>query len=147
MITEEQLKSLKEIANAGTAERFYKGIFANSHRNSRLNKEFEFVKDLNLNNEIILDIGCCGGKDSQLLMNNNMVYSIDTSISSLKYAKSKANEVSLIRASITHLLFKKERFTLVLCIELLHHFNNEMMDASIREISRVIKPDGRFMYE
>lgn len=149
MIKEEQFKLIKEVAcrydNEGSAERFYTGEFTKSHRSSRLDKEFVFVKDLNLKNEIILDIGCSGGKYTHFLIKDNTVISIDSSIHALKYAKSKMSDASLIQASITHLPFKKEIFTTVLCIELLHHLDNEILDASVKEINQVILPDGHLI--
>lgn len=149
MLTDKQLKSIKEVVcrydNEGSAGRFYEGNFSKSHRTSRLRKEFEFVEDLNLKNETILDVGCSGGKFSRLLMNENRVFSIDTSICALKYAKSRLNNASLIQASITHLPFKKEMFTTVLCIELLHHLDDEILNISLKEIGRVTIPDGNFI--
>jgi len=102
-------------------------------------------EDLNLKNETILDVGCSGGKFSRLLMNENTVFGIDTSICALKYAKSRLNNASLIQASITHLPFKKEMFTTVLCIELLHHLDDEILNISLNEIGRVTIPDGNFI--
>ena len=149
MINDGQLELIKKVAcrynNKGSAERFYIGEFTKSHRTSRLEKEFEFVKNLNLKNEIILDIGCSGGKYTNFLKNDNTVISIDSSIHALEYAKSKLSDASLIQASITHLPFKKEIFTTVLCIELLHHLDNEILDISVKEINQVILPDGNLI--
>ena len=133
--------------NIEVAKGFYKGRLGTAHRSSRLNKEFELVKefinDFADKNSIALDIGCSGGRYTEALAKGGFkAYAIDTSFTALKYAKSLNPEAFFVQASVTHLPFKNEKFDLVLCIELMHHFDNYFLDVILKEISRVIKPNG-----
>jgi len=71
---------------------------------------------------------------------------IDTAIIPLKYASERI-DAKLIRASVTDLPFKKESFDLVICIELLHHFEDEVIGKVLEEISEVIKPGGILVFD
>jgi SAM-dependent methyltransferase len=74
------------------------------------------------------------------------VVGIDTAIIPLKYASERI-DAKLIRASVTDLPFKKDSFDLVICIELLHHFEDEVLEKVLYGISDVIKPGGIFVFD
>ena len=81
------------------------------------------------------------------LVNNGIdAVGIDTGINLLKYASERI-DAKFIRASVTDLPFKKESFDLVICIELLHHFEDEVLEKVLGEISGVIKPEGVFVFD
>ena len=71
---------------------------------------------------------------------------IDTVIIPLKYACERV-DATFIRASATNLPFKKKSFDLVICIELLHHFEDEVLERVLEEISAVIKAGGYFIFD
>ena len=71
---------------------------------------------------------------------------IDTAIIPLKYASERI-DAKLIRASVTDLPFQKDSFDLVICIELLHHFEDEVLERVLEYVSEVIKPGGIFVFD
>jgi SAM-dependent methyltransferase len=94
-----------------------------------------------------LDIGCSSGRYvAGLLKNGFNAVGVDTAIIPLKYA-SKRIDGKFIRASATNLPFKRNSFDLITCIELLHHFENEVLDKVLAEISEIMKPQGIFIFD
>jgi len=94
-----------------------------------------------------LDIGCSGGRYTNTLVSMGMdAIGIDTGIKPLIYA-SKKLDASFIRANVIKLPFKEKRFGLILCINLLHHFEDEALEEVLEEISNVIKPGGIFIFD
>lgn len=107
------------------------------------NLDFDFPSD----KTVALDIGCHSGRYIMGLLNNGFnAVGIDTAIIPLKYASEHVDGM-FIRASVTDLPFKKERFDLVICIELLHHFEDDVLEKVLEEISGIIKPRGIFVFD
>lgn len=81
------------------------------------------------------------------LVNNGIdAVGIDTGINLLKYASERI-DAKFIRARVADLPFKRDSFDLVICIELLHHFEDEVLEVVLEEISEVIKPRGIFVFD
>jgi SAM-dependent methyltransferase len=141
-------KTIKIYDNIEIAEKHYKGEFRESrHRTLRHNKEFEFVRNfvsnLSYERSLALDIGCDGGRYTEMLTKFGFdTFGMDTAICGLKFAKLKNNEVSYVNGSATNLPFKNNNFELILCIELLHHFDDYFLEVVLSEISRIVKPGG-----
>ena len=96
---------------------------------------------------VALDIGCSSGRYVSGLKNKGMdAVGIDTAVIPLKYASERV-DAKFIGASAIDLPFKKESFDLVICIELLHHFEDEVLERVLEEISGVIKPGGIFIFD
>lgn len=107
------------------------------------NLDFDFPN----NKPLALDIGCSGGRYVMGLKDKGFeAIGIDTAIIPLKCASERI-DAKLIRASVTDLPFEKERFDLVICIELLHHFEDEVLEKVLEEISDIIKPGGTFIFD
>jgi SAM-dependent methyltransferase len=103
--------------------------------------------DFQSNKPLALDIGCSSGRYVMGLNDKGFeAIGIDTAIIPLKYASERI-DAKLIKASITDLPFKKKRFDLVICIELLHHFEDEVLETVLEEIGNVIKPGGIFVFD
>jgi len=95
-----------------------------------------------------LDIGCNSGRYSAALMAKGIdTIGIDTAAIPLGYAVKRIRGACFFRASAIDLPFEKESFDLVLCMELLHHFSDEVLSKGLREISRVTKPGGTFVFD
>jgi SAM-dependent methyltransferase len=93
-----------------------------------------------------LDIGCSGGRYTAALVSKSIdAVGIDTAIKSLLCA-SKDN-AHFACASATDLPFKKDSFDLVICIELFHHFSDELLKKSLMHISEATKPQGIFVFD
>ena len=135
--------------NIESAKRFLEGIAGTSHRVSRHKKEYDavsqFLHHLYISaNNTVLDIGCSGGRYIQLLIANGFrPCGIDTSTTAIRYADSLFGQNAMFStASATHLPFKEDVFDIVLCIELLHHFDDCYLEKILEDISYLIKPGG-----
>jgi ubiquinone/menaquinone biosynthesis C-methylase UbiE len=103
--------------------------------------------------DTILDVGCgtgnltmevkmCGGTDSE-------VYGIDAAPEMILKAVQKATDKQLnIRYQVglvEDIPFPDNKFDIVLSSLMLHHLPNDLKYQGISEISRVLKPGGRFV--
>ena len=134
------------------AERYFSCVESESMRGRISHKQFLTVLsnpdfDFPSNKPVALDIGCSSGRYMVGLKNKGMyAIGIDTAMIPLKYATERVDGM-FIRASVTDLPFKKESFDLVICIELLHHFYDEVLERVLGEISDVVKPEGIFVFD
>lgn len=95
----------------------------------------------------ILEIGC--GNCRNLIpfeYNDFDCYGIDFSEEMLKYAmeygKKHKLKIKLKQAYATSLPFETNYFDYILCISVLHNLNREDRMKALREIKRVLKPNG-----
>ena len=94
-----------------------------------------------------LDVGCNSGRYVKELVDRGFnATGIDTAGIPLEYA-SKRIDARFIKASATDMPLKQKSFDLVICMELLHHFEDEVLERVLREISRVMKPGGLFIFD
>lgn len=102
----------------------------------------KFLKDIK--NKVILDIGC--GVGTLLLMlkeNNNSVYGIDVSETGIKQARENGLACDLVDLNIETLPFTESYFDIVICLETIEHLENPY--HCLREIRRILKPEGMFL--
>ena len=91
-------------------------------------------------NKKVLDIGCFNGYISEKIkQNNNIVYGVDNSKSSIEICKSKGIKCKLYNIE-EGLPFNKEIFDVVHCGEIIEHIYNT--DKLLKEINRVLTKDG-----
>lgn len=135
--------------NIESAKRFLEGIAGTSHRAARHKKECDAVSQFLQHphisaNNTVLDIGCSGGRYIQLFITNGFrPCGVDTSMVALQYANSLFGQNAVFsNASATHLPFKEDVFDIVLCVELLHHFDDYYLEKILGGISYLIKPGG-----
>jgi SAM-dependent methyltransferase len=143
----------KHYDSVDTAERYFRATPPANQFDRIRDGEFQTVfTNLDFNSlpskePLALDIGIGGGRYTMYSVNNGIdAIGIDTGINPLKYASERIN-AAFIRASVTDLPFKKASFDLVICIELLHHFGDEVLEKALEEISDVIKPGGIFVFD
>ena len=152
-----QDKRISHIAKAydsiSSAERYFSCEDSKNMRDMILHKQFLTVSsnlnfdELPSNKPVALDIGCNSGRYAMGLKDKEFeAVGIDTAIIPLKYASERVDG-KFIRGSATNLPFKKESFDLVICIELLHHFEDEVLERVFEEISDIIKPKGIFIFD
>ena len=105
------------------------------------------LDELSSNKPKALDIGVGGGRYTMYLTNSGIeTVGIDTGVIPLKYASERI-DAKFVRASATDLPFKKDSFDLVICIGLLQHFEDEVLERALDEISDVVKPGGIFVFD
>jgi len=138
--------------NISSAERYFYCEKSKNRRDRISHKQFLTVfRNLNFdspgNKTVALDIGCSSGRYMVGLKNKGFdAVGLDTAIIPLKYASERVDE-KFIRASATDLPFKKDSFDLVICIELLHHFEDKVLEKVLEEIRDIIKSGGIFVFD
>lgn len=103
--------------------------------------------------ECVLDVGCGTGVLTRLAAEDvgseGEVIGIDPSAEMIQVAKRCAakthSKVHFQLGVAESLPFEDERFDIVLSSMMLHHLPPELKVTSLREIFRVLKPDGRLM--
>lgn len=100
----------------------------------------------------VLDV-CCGTGNSSIAIckknTNNTVIGIDMSRDMLKVAKNKAmknnfNNISFKEMNATKIDFPSNSFDVVTISLAFHEMPQELIVSILTEISRVLKPDGKF---
>jgi ubiquinone/menaquinone biosynthesis C-methylase UbiE len=91
-----------------------------------------------------LDVGCGNGRLSHFLKNYPLNYvGVDNNRTMLRIAKKKNPNAIFKYAEITKLPFPSHSFDTVWCIAVLHHLPTKKLRLqALREIKRVLKPDG-----
>jgi len=96
----------------------------------------------------VLDLGCGRGELVRYLSEaSQMSVGLDYSIDALRLARDilPANGAGLAQANVLHLPFADETFQLVFALDLVEHLYPEELDATLREVGRVLKPGGRLI--
>lgn len=114
--------------------------FWHNYRFREVSKEIKNLKGL------FLDVGCCDGTFTQILLKNSeakKIYGIDVLIDPINYAKKKfkRNKKLTFSAAEAHMLpFKNKFFDAVFCLEAMEHIKDSHL--VLKEMSRVLKKNG-----
>jgi ubiquinone/menaquinone biosynthesis C-methylase UbiE len=103
--------------------------------------------------ESVLDVGCGTGTlaiaAKRHVGSAGNVYGIDASpemiVRAQEKAKKSAAEVTFRNAFVENLPFPDATFDVVLSTTMLHHLPDKARRQCLREVSRVLKPAGRFL--
>ena len=102
--------------------------------------------------DIILDIGCGGGRTIATLAESasgGRVYGIDHSLDCVKWSEEynrqlvEAGRVEVFHGGVEEMPFRDDFFNLVAAVETIY-FWPEILE-SFKEVGRVLKPDGKFL--
>lgn len=98
----------------------------------------------------ILDVGCGGGLLAEQLYSSKFsLYGLDISLPSVMCAKTHGADnganIFYVNASAETIPFSNGYFDAVICADVLEHVDD--WRQSVREISRVLKPDGIFLFD
>ncbi|MBE6055985.1 class I SAM-dependent methyltransferase [Clostridium sp.] len=102
--------------------------------------------------DVVLDIGCGGGRTVNRLSNKvtkgkvfGMDYSLDCVNFSKKYNKDliEKDKVEIIHGSVDRMLFEDNKFHNITAVETTYFWPN-LLD-SFKEVRRVLKPSGKFI--
>lgn len=112
--------------------------------NNYENVKNEFVELKDRCGLSILDIGCSTGVCGQKVFDvvNNDYTGIDISSEYIEYAKKKYRYGDYCVMNGTKLSFSDDIFDVVSFIGVLHHMDDEIARACIKEARRVLKPNG-----
>ncbi len=100
-----------------------------------------FIK-LFLHNSILLDIGCGNGRNMK--NNNYKFYGVDNCEQFVKICKDQQLNVQL--SDMTKLPFENKSFDGIISIASFHHLSTiERRIECLKEMKRVLKPDGRIL--
>jgi ubiquinone/menaquinone biosynthesis C-methylase UbiE len=105
-----------------------------------------FSLNNNEHHNLSLDAGCGNGRDFRLMLNNsNRVIGMDFTLDMVRNAKKKItkdlkNKIDLIVGDVTHLPFKNESFSFVLCSEVLEHV--PCWQKALKEFERTLFREG-----
>ena len=96
----------------------------------------------------ILDLGCGNGRYSIPFSKNKFdCYVLDFSKNMIKNAKEsfKKNNLKAIfkQGELTKIQFRNNTFDYIICLASFHHLNKKEQDISLKEIKRVLKPNGK----
>lgn len=105
-----------------------------------------FVKNKEIVNKIVLDIGCGYGWCELNFIKRGVkqIYGTEISESDLQPIRAglKSQKLKIMVADATQLLFKNNYFDVVVCWEVLEHIPPGTESKMFSEISRVLKPGG-----
>lgn len=107
----------------------------------------------NHSSKTILDIGCGGGRNTELIFKKDFqVYGCDSSSSMVKQTRDRMNQLSpknkfnqrIIKASFTKLPYKNNFFDIAVSNGVFHNATSvNMLDDAIKEAYRVLKNKGK----
>lgn len=90
----------------------------------------------------LLDLGCGDGQTVRSLAPDGMVVCLDRSLVNLR-AAGRAGCARLVGAEAQRLPLAGGSFASVLAADLFHHLDEGDLLATLREVRRVLRPDGR----
>ncbi|MEM4346980.1 MAG: class I SAM-dependent methyltransferase [Candidatus Altiarchaeota archaeon] len=97
----------------------------------------------NLKSKKILDIGCGDGRFTSFLAKEGAeVYGVDYSERALRFAKVLVPNAKFVRMDSYRLGFKASYFDVVTLIDTIEHLKKDKEEQTLREIKKVLKPNG-----
>jgi len=124
---------------------FYRRLdekYARFRENVAPKEIFEFIKLLPKKGKI-LDVGCCGGRDSEIFSQKGFkVIGIDISEPFLKVAKKKVPKAKFIKMNLLKLKFPKDYFDAIWAHAVLLHIKRKDIPKVLKNFYRILKPGG-----
>ncbi|MBZ9635356.1 class I SAM-dependent methyltransferase [Clostridium sp. FP1] len=104
------------------------------------------------NKDVILDIGCGGGRTINRMASiatEGKIFGIDYSLDCVKWSKDyntqlvKTNRVEIFHASVEKIPFENNKFDVISAVETIYFWPN--LIESFKEVKRILKPSGKFI--
>jgi SAM-dependent methyltransferase len=133
----EQLKIWDHFQNSEKAE----GAFVNAE------PRYEFIAKQVKSGATTLNIGVGrGGLESMLIKNGVLVSSLDPSEESIDRLRKQYDLGDRAQVGFSQEMpFKNEQFEVVIMSEVLEHLSDEVLQSTVKEVRRVLKPGGIFI--
>ncbi|MFB6181873.1 MAG: class I SAM-dependent methyltransferase [Candidatus Magasanikbacteria bacterium] len=101
----------------------------------------KFIEELE--GDKVLDAGCGSGRDAKYFSENNLeVLGIDLSEEMLKRAEENSPNAYFKEMDVRQLNFSQNSFDGIWCCALLPHIPKEEINEAVKELKRVLKPEG-----
>lgn len=94
----------------------------------------------------IVDLACGRGRWTKILSKNNpFVYSIDVNPDNIEFCKKRfsGENVSVLSTDGYTLTFPDNSIDSIFCFDAMVHFDIDVIISYLKEIKRVLKPDGK----
>ena len=102
-------------------------------------------------NDVVLDVGCGDGKLTYLVAPNvKTIIGVDNQEYPLKFARLIFDKLNIKNSKfevgdITKLKYKSNSFDKVVCWDVIEHVPKDIAIKGIKELIRVLKPNGRLL--
>lgn len=118
----------------------------NEYRINKRKKELKIFLDLldKKEGEKVLELGCSSGFLTRHL---GSVIAIDTSKDMLDITKSKNPKAVVLEADMFKIPFDDNTFDKVITMRVWNHLNEEDLRKALREVKRVLKPNGNLVFD
>lgn len=134
-------KFQKSIEDLSLSKNYLKPLFYKLSVTQDRSRVFNKFID-NSNKNLILDLGCGGGRE--IIKNKGKVVGIDISFSSLSEAKKIYENVIL--ADVQYLPFKNNTFDVICSFDVVGHIPKEHKKSTIQEVERILKTGALTLY-
>lgn len=136
---------MNEIVNYydNLAEKYDEDRFNNSY-GKFIDKQERFLLDklISNENEIVLDLACGSGR-----LLNYAQFGVDASTNMVAFAKQKYNSKKIVVSDAAQIPFESNSIDTIICFHLFMHLNNSKINAILKESKRVLKKNGRLIFD
>lgn len=108
--------------------------------------EHYLLENYNLNNKVILELGCGNASMTQKIASTGFNRTIiATEVDSIQHQKNlelQIDNVKFIEAGAQDIPFENNSIDMILMFKSFHHIPKDLMPKALQEIKRVLKPNG-----
>lgn len=123
-------------------------VFAGEHDNKPMDQQIirKFVMDIG-DRAPVWEFGCGPGNTAQYLTDLGLEISgLDLSEKMLEQARTLHPDIHFQKGNILELEFENQSIAGVIAFYAIVHFTQEQVETAFREIFRVLRPDGLFLF-